>query len=68
MLALLDDLGIERFALAGASYGGHVAVQVAATVPDRVSRLVLLAPAGELAEPDDGLRTLWREGGLVELP
>lgn len=61
VLALLDDLGFERLALVGASYGGHVAIQVAATVPDRVDRLVLLAPPAELVEPDDGLRALWRD-------
>lgn len=67
VIALLDELGIESCAVVGASYGGHVAVQVAATVPERVNRLVLLAPAGELVEPDDGLRALWREeGALVE--
>jgi pimeloyl-ACP methyl ester carboxylesterase len=51
----------------GASYGGYVALQVASGVPDRVERLVLLAAAADLLEPDDGLRALWQEEGrLVE--
>lgn len=67
VLALLDSLDVRSFALVGASYGGHVALQIAATVPDRVDRLVLLAPASDLLEPDDALRELWRrEGELIE--
>lgn len=67
VLALLDGRGVDRFALVGASYGGYVALQVASTVPERVERLVLLAAAADLLEPDDGLRDLWQEEGrLVE--
>jgi pimeloyl-ACP methyl ester carboxylesterase len=67
VLALLDERGVDRFALVGASYGGYVALQVASAVPDRVERLVLLASAADLLEPDDGMRGLWQEeGSLVE--
>jgi 3-oxoadipate enol-lactonase len=67
VLALLDHLGVGGFSLVGASYGGHVALQVASSVPARVERLVLLAPASDLLEPDDALRDAWRrEGELVE--
>src|SRR4051794_2169947 len=48
VLALLDELGVEEFALVGASYGGYVALQVATAVPDRVDRLVLLDAAADL--------------------
>jgi 3-oxoadipate enol-lactonase len=41
-LALADHLGWERFALAGMSFGGMVAQELAVTAPDRVSRLALL--------------------------
>ncbi|WP_372860726.1 alpha/beta fold hydrolase [Spongiibacter sp.] len=37
----LDTLGIERAALLGHSLGGKVAMQLAATQPERVSRLVV---------------------------
>ena len=68
VLALLDDLGVEGFALVGASYGGHVALQVASAVPDRVERLVLLDTAAGLVEPDEVLRDIWRkEEALVEV-
>jgi pimeloyl-ACP methyl ester carboxylesterase len=67
VLALLDELGLERFALVGASYGGYVALQISSAAPERVERLVLLAPPAELEEPDDALRAFWREeGGLAE--
>lgn len=45
-LAALDALGIERFSLVGNSYGGGVAAWIAATVPERVERLILMAPGG----------------------
>lgn len=67
VLALLADLGVGDFALVGSSFGGFVALQVATAAADRVTRLVLLATAAEVAEPDDDLRALWREEGeLVE--
>jgi 3-oxoadipate enol-lactonase len=61
VLGLLDELAVHQFSLVGASYGGHVALQVASAVPDRVERLVLLAPAADLVEPDESLRSLWVE-------
>jgi 3-oxoadipate enol-lactonase len=50
---LLDDLGIERTALAGASGGGRLALEFAARWPDRVTALVLLCTAvrGHVAGP-----------------
>lgn len=52
-LAALDAEGIERTAVAGWSMGGFVAQTLAATVPDRVSHLVLLSsdPGGEFVQP-----------------
>jgi len=67
VLALLDELGVTDFRLVGASYGGYVALQVATAAAQRVTRLVLLASAAEVAEPDERLRALWgEEGALVE--
>jgi len=43
---LLERLGVERFALVGASFGGWVAAELASDVPQRVEQLVLMAPAG----------------------
>jgi pimeloyl-ACP methyl ester carboxylesterase len=43
--ALLDDLGIERATLAGASMGAHTAVRLALERPERVAALGLITPA-----------------------
>ncbi|MGW1936002.1 alpha/beta fold hydrolase [Streptomyces goshikiensis] len=45
VLALMDRLGIERAAFVGSSYGGRIALQLAALHPDRVRSLALLCPA-----------------------
>lgn len=43
---VLDALGIERFHLLGNSLGGAAALGMAIAQPDRVTRLVLMAPGG----------------------
>jgi 3-oxoadipate enol-lactonase len=71
--AVLDQLGIERAVLAGASMGAHTALRFALESPDRVAGLVVITPAfdgtdprgEELARWDalaDGLRTGGVEG------
>lgn len=40
----IDELGVDRFALAGTSVGGTVAMHYAARHPERVDRLLLLSP------------------------
>jgi pimeloyl-ACP methyl ester carboxylesterase len=47
-LALFDALGIERAALVALSAGGRWAIQFAAEYPERVSQMVLIAPAARL--------------------
>ncbi len=47
----LDDLGVDRFAYAGVSLGGAIGLQLAVTVPDRVSRLVVMASAAQFPDP-----------------
>ncbi|MDF2745122.1 MAG: alpha/beta hydrolase fold protein, partial [Actinomycetia bacterium] len=56
VLDLLDHLGIAEAALVGASYGGQVATEVAAAAPDRVTRLVLLAPSAAGMDRSDALQ------------
>jgi pimeloyl-ACP methyl ester carboxylesterase len=50
LLALLDDRGIDRAVLAGASMGAHTAVRFALEQPARAAALVLITPA---FDPDD---------------
>ena len=45
-LDLLDELGLRRVTVIGHSLGGWLAADLATIEPDRVSRLILVAPAG----------------------
>jgi pimeloyl-ACP methyl ester carboxylesterase len=57
MRGAVDALGIESFDLWGTSFGGKLALWLAIDAPDRVSALVLAAPAAirtpDLRPPDD---------------
>ncbi len=53
ILALMGRLGLQRVALVGSSMGGRIAWSFAAAHPDRVTRLVLMAPDG-FASPGIG--------------
>src|SRR4051812_6056343 len=44
--SVLDERGIARAAICGASFGGLVALRAAARLPDRVSALVLASTPG----------------------
>jgi len=46
LLALLDELGIERFSFCGLSLGGTVGMWLGANAVDRVDRLVLAGTSG----------------------
>ncbi len=70
VIALLDALGLDRVHLIGNSLGGRVALEVGLSYPDRVDRLVLLAPslAWRRERPWAPLVRLTRpELGLVQL-
>src|SRR5688500_14310142 len=69
--AVLDERGIERAVLAGASMGAHTAVRLAIDAPERVAGLVVITPAfdpdaprgGEDLERWDALSEGLRRGG-----
>jgi lipase len=56
VLAVMDDHGLERAPLIGHSFGGAIALHVAAAAPERVEKLVLVDPALGL-DADDVLQT-----------
>jgi pimeloyl-ACP methyl ester carboxylesterase len=46
LLEIFDGLKLNEVNLLGVSWGGFVALQTAAAVPERIRRLVLIVPAG----------------------
>ncbi|MFG3052078.1 alpha/beta fold hydrolase [Kitasatospora sp. NPDC048239] len=67
VLDLMDALGIDRAALVGSSFGGRVALEIAARHPDRVSAMALLCAGLPGHEPTDVLRAFGeREDALLE--
>ncbi|GAB3644452.1 alpha/beta hydrolase [Streptomyces sparsus] len=67
VLALLNGLGVAQVALVGSSYGGQVALEIAARRPDRVSAVALLCSALPGHEPSAELNALGeREEALIE--
>lgn len=49
IVAVLDDLAIDRIVLMGHSLGAFIALAFAAEYPDRVDRLILVDGAGDLS-------------------
>jgi pimeloyl-ACP methyl ester carboxylesterase len=54
-LELLDTLGIARAEIVGCSLGGWIAAEMASMAPERVTKLVLVGPAGVKTGPGDKL-------------
>ncbi len=55
VVAAADALGWDRFALLGHSLGGGIASFVAATLPERISRVAMIEGLGPpTSNPDDG--------------
>jgi pimeloyl-ACP methyl ester carboxylesterase len=53
LAAILDELGMERPVLAGASMGAHTIVRLAGERPERVAAAVLITPAHDPDTADD---------------
>ena len=52
VVALLDELGVERAAYAGVSMGGMVGLWLAANAPDRIERLVACCTSAHPGSPE----------------
>ena len=59
VLGVMDGLGIERASVVGNSFGGGLALRLAARHPDRVDRLVLMGSVGVPFPITDGLDRVW---------
>lgn len=67
VLELLDSLGVERTALVGASFGGKVALELAARRPERIGSLLLLCAGQPGRRPGPRLVAFGeREDALIE--
>jgi 2-hydroxymuconate-semialdehyde hydrolase len=58
-VAVLDALGVEACHVVGNSYGGAIALGLAATHPERVHRLVLMGSVGVPFPITEGLDAVW---------
>lgn len=71
MLALMQGLGYERFAVAGHDRGGYVSYRLALDHPERVSKLAVLdiVPAGEAwRRADDRFMLRWWHWAFMAQP
>src|SRR4051794_35622079 len=66
LLAVLDDRGIDRALLCGASMGAHTIVRFALDHGDRVAGLVVVTPAFDPDDTQDEERRLARWDALAE--
>jgi pimeloyl-ACP methyl ester carboxylesterase len=58
-VALMDTLGLDRVKLVGNSFGGAIALRIAAQLPDRVDKLVLMGSMGVSFPITEGLDRVW---------
>jgi pimeloyl-ACP methyl ester carboxylesterase len=61
VLDTMGALGIDRATLVGNSFGGAVALRVAAVAPERVAALVLVSSPAPGLEPSAELEAAWAE-------
>jgi pimeloyl-ACP methyl ester carboxylesterase len=68
VLETMDALAIERAVLIGSSFGGAVALSLAAVAPRRVAGLLTLSAPSDLIEPSPELMRVWEaEDAALEL-
>ena len=67
VMDVVGELGVGPVALVGASYGGTVALEIAARWPQRVAAVALVCAGMPGHEPTEALRGFWRrEGELID--
>ncbi|MGV1049684.1 MAG: alpha/beta fold hydrolase [Solirubrobacterales bacterium] len=58
-LALMDELGFDRFSVIGNSMGGAIALSLAAARPEAIDRIVAMGTMGIGGPIPDGLAEVW---------
>jgi 2-hydroxymuconate-semialdehyde hydrolase len=58
-LALMDELGFERFSVVGNSMGGAIALSLAVARPEAIDRIVVMGTMGIGGELPAGLAEVW---------
>ena len=71
VLAVVDELGIDQFAVVGTSQGGFIALRLALSAPGRVAAIAVLGSSAaeedpQVAEAYRGLGTLWTTQGPTD--
>jgi pimeloyl-ACP methyl ester carboxylesterase len=61
VIGAMDVLGVGRAVLVGSSFGGAVALRVAAVAPQRVAALMLISAPPPDLEPSEALQAAWEE-------
>jgi pimeloyl-ACP methyl ester carboxylesterase len=59
VVGLMDSLGIQKASLVGNSFGGAIALRIAAQQPERVGSLVLMGSMGVDFPITEGLERVW---------
>lgn len=59
LIGLLDALELDKVGLVGNSFGGALTLAIAAEIPDRVERFVLMGSAGLSFPITDALERIW---------
>ncbi len=68
LIGFADALGLDRFSLVGNSFGGGLAISMAAQASERVERLVLMGACGVSFPITEGLDRVWGyEPSLAEM-
>lgn len=65
VIAAADERGIERFIAGGISMGAAIALHLAKTCPERVTRLILVRPAWGFAPAPDNLAPVREVAALL---
>src|SRR5689334_3142728 len=59
VVGLMDSLGLETASIVGNSFGGSIALRIAAQHPERINRLVLMGSMGVDFPITEGLDRVW---------